>query len=465
MPSSTAAGNAENLMQTVATDAGTLGIEIADVAGFVGEFAANMKAQIERFGSVRESAAELSAASHQVSTAADEAGALAKRVSGEMDASKSQVDGAIREIGALVEITRGIASDLSGLRAALDGIGRVAKGIDAIARQTNLLALNATIEAARAGDAGKGFAVVASEVKALARQTAEATGEIDATLKTLGQQASRLIGQSENSLQRAKSAEQGGAAIAEVMGAVGSHVREVSDRLAQIGEAVGHIDTRSQSVNQAMGDLTATNDASRKALDSAQERIDRLVGMGERLIAATASSGIETVDTPFIEAAKEAAVKIAAALEAELDGGRISTSDLFDEQYVPIQGTNPQQVRTRFLEATDRLFPEIQEPMLSVDPRVVFCAAVDRNGYLPTHNRKFSQPQGNDVAWNTSNSRNRRIFNDRVGLAAGRSTQPFLVQTYRRDMGNGQFALMKDVSAPISIRGRHWGGVRLAYKI
>jgi methyl-accepting chemotaxis protein len=242
-------------------------------------------------------------------------------------------------------------------------------------------------------------------------------------------------------------------------------VREVSERLAQISEAVGHIDTRSQSVNQAMGDLTATNDASRKALDSTQARIDRLVGMGERLIAATASSGIETVDTPFIEAAKEAAAKIAAALEAELDGGRLSTADLFDEQYVPIQGTNPQQVRTRFLDATDRLFPEIQEPMLNVDPRIVFCAAVDRNGYLPTHNRKFSQPQGNDVAWNTSNSRNRRIFNDRVGLAAGRSTQPFLVQTYRRDMGNGQFALMKDVSAPISVRGRHWGGVRLAYKI
>ena len=122
-------------------------------------------------------------------------------------------------------------------------------------------------------------------------------------------------------------------------------------------------------------------------------------------------------------------------------------------------------MRTRFLDATDRLFPAIQEPMLSVDPRIVFCAAVDRNGYLPTHNRKFSQPQGNDVAWNTANSRNRRIFNDRVGLAAGRSTQPFLVQTYRRDMGNGQFALMKDVSAPISIRGRHWGGVRVAYKI
>ena len=103
--------------------------------------------------------------------------------------------------------------------------------------------------------------------------------------------------------------------------------------------------------------------------------------------------------------------------------------------------------------------------MLAFDPRVVFCAAVDRNGYLPTHNAKFSQPQGRDPAWNMANSRNRRIFDDRVGLSAGRSTQPFLVQTYRRDMGNGKFAMMKDVSAPISVRGRHWGGLRLAYRI
>jgi methyl-accepting chemotaxis protein len=69
------------------------------------------------------------------------------------------------------------------------------------------------------------------------------------------------------------------------------------------------------------------------------------------------------------------------------------------------------------------------------------------------------------VAWNTANCRNRRVFDDRVGLAAGRNTQPFLLQAYRRDMGNGAFAMMKDVSAPIMIAGRHWGGLRLAYKV
>ncbi len=62
---------------------------------------------------------------------------------------------------------------------------------------------------------------------------------------------------------------------------------------------------------------------------------------------------------------------------------------------------------------------------------------MDRNGYLPTHNVKFSKPQGNDPVWNTANSRNRRIFDDRVGLGAGQSTAPFLMQIYRRDMGGG----------------------------
>ena len=29
----------------------------------------------------------------------------------------------------------------------------------------------------------------------------------------------------------------------------------------------------------------------------------------------------------------------------------------------------------------------------------------------------------------------------------------------------GTFALMKDVSAPITVKGRHWGGLRIGYKV
>jgi methyl-accepting chemotaxis protein len=68
------------------------------------------------------------------------------------------------------------------------------------------------------------------------------------------------------------------------------------------------------------------------------------------------------------------------------------------------------------------------------------------------------------VVWNTANCRNRRMFDDRVGLKAGRNTEPFLLQVYRRDMGGGEFVLMKDLSAPLWVGGRHWGGLRLAYR-
>ena len=78
---------------------------------------------------------------------------------------------------------------------------------------------------------------------------------------------------------------------------------------------------------------------------------------------------------------------------------------------------------------------------------------------------KFSQPQGRDPVWNAANCRNRRIFNDRVGLGAGQSQAPFLMQLYRRDMGGGKFVMMKDVSAPIFVQRQHWGGLRLAYTL
>jgi len=113
---------------------------------------------------------------------------------------------------------------------------------------------------------------------------------------------------------------------------------------------------------------------------------------------------------------------------------------------------------------SDRLLGPIQEEVLQLNQRIVFCAAVDVNGYLPTHNRKFSYEQkAGQPEWNNSHCRNRRIFDDRTGLACGRNTQAFLLQAYRRDMGNGEHVLMYDCSAPIHVQGRHWGGLRIGY--
>lgn len=185
--------------------------------------------------------------------------------------------------------------------------------------------------------------------------------------------------------------------------------------------------------------------------------------MSERIIQLTANAGIESPDSFFIDKVKSLAEQISNEFSRGVVEGEISISDLFDFNYRQIPETSPVQYMSRFVKFTDRVLPRFQEEGLACNNKIVLCAAIDVNGYLPTHNRIYSKPQRfGETAWNTANCRNRWIFDDRVDLAAGKNKEPFLMQTYRRDMGGGKFVMMKDTTAPISVDGRHWGGLRLA---
>ncbi|MCA6109141.1 methyl-accepting chemotaxis protein [Bradyrhizobium cenepequi] len=175
---------------------------------------------------------------------------------------------------------------------------------------------------------------------------------------------------------------------------------------------------------------------------------------------------IRDENTEFVMRAMEAGVALTRIFENGIASGAVTIEDMFDTDYVEIPGTNPVQHRTRILDWAERALPPFQEAFLAKDPRMAFCVMIDGNGYLPVHNRIYSHPQRpGDVAFNTASSRNRRIFNDAAGLAAGRNQRAYLIQSYARDMGNGNMVMMREIDVPVRVRGRHWGGFRTAYKL
>lgn len=379
--------------------------------------------------------------------------ALAQQLN-EIGQAQAAIATATAQSAAAVQRARGalgvVGGEVSGIASTLAQVSDAAAEITKISLQTRLVAFNAAVEAKHAGDAGRGFAVVAEAVKALAGQVEASSKAIVKAVTSLQERIDRF---SVELIESPNRPSQIHAAFHEVE----EDVQRISTSAAESGRQMGLLNERAHELEREV--LEATH-----GLKVAFDGSDRFLRMSEDLVEQIASSGVEVDDMPFIRTAQQAAADISDLLEGALRDGQISEADLFDESYRAVDGTNPQQHTTRFCQLTDRLFPAVQEKALGFSDKIVFCISADRNGYIATHNRKYCQPQRpGDTVWNTANSRYRRIFNDRTGLASARNTKSFLLQTYRRDMGGGRFVLLKEAAAPIIVNGRHWGGLRLAF--
>lgn len=454
----------EGLFRNVVHDLNGLGQELADVAGEIEQLSSETNEVFDSFSQLKSSAGMVQESNDRIHAAASASFEVAEQTSVDMARSREMVETTNIKVAELMRAVSGISTQLQGLQEAFGSVRDVAGAIDAIARQTNLLALNATIEAARAGEAGKGFAVVASEVKQLAAQTSKATETIGDTLSDLDKEAELLIELSVEATDAMGEVETSSASVHEVLQGLDSAFQSIRQSSQDIESGVADNNQSLRSLVDEVNSVHGAFETNQAGLNSASNRMVSAARTSDKLVATSSVGGLETENTFFIQTIQELAQRVSEAFEEELRSGRISEKDLFDLSYAPIEGTNPQQVMAPFTTMTDRVMPDIQEPIVAKHKEIAFVAAVDKNGYLPTHNKVFSKPQGKDEVWNAANCRNRRIFDDRVGLAAGRNTEKFLLQTYRRDMGGGKFVLMKDLSAPITVRGRHWGGLRMGYR-
>lgn len=175
---------------------------------------------------------------------------------------------------------------------------------------------------------------------------------------------------------------------------------------------------------------------------------------------ADAQETLQGFDSQVKQWAEECRTQVISQMEQLLTAGKLKENQLFDTFYIPIPNTSPQKYHTQYDRRLDELIQDALDKCLAKDERIAFVVAVDINGYLPTHNKKYSQPLTGKAEVDLNNNRTKRIFNDRTGLAAAKNTEPFLLQRYQRDTGEQ----MSDISVPILIRGKHWGALRIGYK-
>lgn len=435
-------------------------IGAAETSYFVDSVKKKIEKDVETANTVVQDALSVARGTVEIADHAERALAIAVAMRSESVAGRAQIDEGLARISS----ARHEAQDAARLMHELQGKSRAIAGftkvIAEISGRTNLLALNAAIGAARAGEHGRGFAVVAAEVRQLALRANEATDEISTMVKGINEHSERAAG--------------GMDSLAGVVHEATTNVERVHTQLShiekssieseqQIGkiarEARMHVETTGD-ISRALAEIRDSMLSTDKELPRATDSAMALVGKAEDIAGALSESSAETPHDAIRVAAQETAAQIGQLFSEAIKAGKISPEALFDRRYTPIPNTNPPKYTTKFDSFTDRVLPPIQERLLERMPQLAFAGAVDNNGYFPTHNKKFSKPLTGNYDADIATSRTKRIFDDRTGARCGSNTKPFVLQTYKRDTGE----VMHDLSAPIYVDGKHWGGFRIGYR-
>jgi len=372
-------------------------------------------------------------------------------------AGTSDVSNAIEGMARLKSQVQSIAESMLRLGEDSQKIGGIVEIIDEISDQTNLLALNAAIEAAGAGEAGKRFAIVAQEVKRLAERTVEATRQIKGLIEEIQKATTSTIMVTEEGT---KAVDKASTLVDKVHDSFTGIMKMVEDTSRTAKEITLSTQQQTLACEQMAETMAEVRDVARQVANSASET-EKAVGEIMDLTEKMKELMEEELQLKGKIEAERGARLMERVLNDALDSGKFTLAELFDENYVPIPGTDPQKYHTKYDSYMDEAILRMEDEFLEKDPQVVFAVLVDRNGYLPTHNSVYTKPLTGDKERDLVGNRTKRFFNEERGLAAARNRQGVLMQVYNRDTGER----MWDISSPVYVKGKHWGGFRIGYSM
>ena len=450
----------EQFVKQMGEEVDRIMIGAAETSYFVDSIKKKMDRDLQTTEEIVGKAGQTAQATEQIAANAERASSVAADVRSESVAGRAEVDQGLRQISDARQDAQTASEMMGKLQGKSRRIQVITEVINEIAARTNLLALNAAIEAARAGEHGRGFAVVAGEVRQLAQRTKSATDDIGVMVREINEEAERAAAGMTALTDKVMDAAHNVERVHGLLNNIERSAGESENEIRQIADASRqHVETArliADAILRIRDGMLVTEEELPRAASSAMELSER----GERLFDALTHSNAETSHDALRAVAEQGAKEVGKLFEEALAAGRIAEAALFDRTYTPIPNTNPQKHTTAFDAFCDRVLPSIQERLLESMPQIAFAGAVDNNGYFPTHNRKYAKPLTGDYETDLVNNRTKRIFNDRTGARCGANTKPFLLQTYKRDTGE----VMHDLSVPIYVKGRHWGGFRVGYR-
>ncbi|HUW38206.1 MAG TPA: methyl-accepting chemotaxis protein [Rhodocyclaceae bacterium] len=413
---------------------------------------ANQQGEIA--GSVFGASSETTAAIREVSASAE---VIAHATDTNLQTARNsltEMNQVVQEITSVSNRLESFKDTVTDLGKRSDSIRQIATMIKEIADQTNLLALNAAIEAARAGEQGRGFAVVADEVRKLAGRVTLATQEISENIGNMTSLVEKT--QAENgqiNIRIHQTSEM-------VKGSTGEFQKMVvdfettSDRLAHIAAAMDQLNSTNDNVHEAVTQLHQLSSEVSGSMTSSEKSTVMLAEATETVQELVSRFKIGRGAFDFnVERARE----FRDAVQIKLAELKNSGTNVWDQNYRPVQGTNPQKYEVSYLRVFEQQMQPILEESLAKLQGGIFALIVDTQSYGAIHNLKVSKPLTGNYDIDLVGNRTRRIWGDPTGERAGRNKQPLLLQTYARDTGE----ILSEINLPIMLDDRIWGNVRV----
>jgi methyl-accepting chemotaxis protein len=426
----------------------------------------------KKIGQTAEKSNEQAELSNQVATASNDANIAISEISENTqyvsDQTSRNLENAKVAFTGLTEGTtniRKIAEKVEAFKLTVEDLGQKSSKImdlvsliNNISDQTNILSLNATIEAERAGKHGKGFAVVAAEVRELAKKVKPATEVIAVNILEMTKTVKKTQSETTEILQYSQETNEIVTEAASNFEAMMGDFEQSGDQLLKIAAAIEELSMNNADILKKVKTIDGLTHEVSADMQTADSSVTGLKTNIEKMQALVCQfrTGQGTLDHVIAKAhtyRDHCQQKMAEMLSKGVN--------IFDRNYTPIPNTNPQKFTTAYTPHFDTEFQHYSDAILNELKGSIYAVALDVNGYLSTHHKKYSQPPTGRYEVDVVNSRDKRMFNNgEMEIRRAKNTTPMLLQTNMRDTGE----ILTDISMPIFVDSKHWGAFILGIR-